>query len=148
MDRQTAFITHWLEKSLALLGAALCLIITSVIWRSVSLYQPMWPLPALYFIEMVVLSLMSAFLFMHGHPFHGYVLWGTVGVLITVVVLGSLSVGSFYLPVALTFAILAMLSDVRNKQPILAHLGVCVIACLTQAAVMFAAVGLSSLGMF
>jgi hypothetical protein len=145
-DSKTAISTHWLEKSLAVLGAAACLIITTMIWRSVSSYQTMWPLPAIYFLELMVLSLFSAFLFIRGHPFQGYVVWGMVGVLITFIVLGSLSVGFCFLPVALIFALLALIWDIRNRQPIALHLGICGIAVLIQAALMFAAIGLSSLG--
>jgi hypothetical protein len=138
MNRQTV-ATHWLEKSLALLGAAACLIITIVIWRNVSSYQPMWPLPGLYFLEVSALSLLSAFLFIRGNPYQGFILWGTVGALTAFSILGAFSVGFFYLPVVLIFAIVAITSDVRNRQPIVAHLGVCVLAGLIQAALMLAA---------
>jgi hypothetical protein len=139
MNRQTV-TTHWLEKSLALLGVAACLIITIVIGGNVSSYQPMWPLPGLYFLEMAAFSLFSTFMFIRGNPSRGFIIWGTVGALTAFSILGAFSVGFFYLPVVLIFAIVAITSDVRNRQPIWSHLGVCVLAGLIQAALMLAAI--------
>lgn len=102
----------------------------------------MWPLPGLYFIEMVALSIMSAFLFIRGNARDRILIWGAVGVFIGFSILGALSVGFFYLPVALIFAVISVTSDVRNKQRIAMHLGVCVIAAVVQVVLMFAAIRL------
>jgi hypothetical protein len=128
--------TQPLERFLAILGAAICLIVTVVIWRSVSALQPMWPLPGLYFIEMVVLSLVTALASIRGGPRAGLLTWGAAGIFSAFSILGALSVGFFYLPVAVIFGLLAVLSDLRHKQPIAAHLGICIFAGLAQAVLM------------
>ena len=133
-------ITSPFERFLAILGAVVCLIITIVIWVSVSANQNMWPLPALYFIEMVVLSIISAFIFIRGDPRDQFITWGTAGALSTFSFLGALSVGFFYLPIALIFATISVTSNVRNKQHIAANLGIFFIAAILQLALMFAAI--------
>ena len=137
--RQTT-ITSPLERFLAILAAVVCLIITILFWLSVSAYQTMWPLPALYFIEMVALSIISAFIFVRGDPREQFIIWGTAGVISAFSILGALAVGFFYLPVALIFAVIAVTSAVRNKQHITAHLGVFLIAGIAQLALMLAAI--------
>jgi hypothetical protein len=134
--------THRLERFLAILGAVVCLIITIPIWWSLSAYQSMWLLPGFYFLEMVLLSILNVFMVIRVSPHRGSIIWATVGVFITFSVLGAFSVGFFYLPVALIFAVLAITLDVRNKQPVAEHLGICLIAGLAQAAMMFAAIRL------
>ena len=139
VTKQTT-ITSPLERFLAILGAVICLIITILFWLSVSAYQNMWPLPALYFIEMVILSIISAFIFVRGDPRDQFITWATAGVISAFSILGALSVGFFYLPVALIFAVISVTSAVRNKQPITAHLGIFLIAGIAQLALMFAAI--------
>jgi hypothetical protein len=100
----------------------------------------MWPLPGLYFIEIVALSSISAFVFVRGDPRDNFITWGAAGAISAFSILGALSVGLFYLPVALIFAIISVTSDVRNKQHITAHLGIFLIAGIAQFALMFAAI--------
>jgi hypothetical protein len=141
VKKQTT-ITSPLERFLAILGGVVCLIITILFWLSVSAYQPMWPLPGLYFIEMVALSSISAFIFVRGDPREQFITWGAAGVISAFSILGALSVGFFYLPVALIFAVISVTSAVRNKQRITAHLGIFLIAGIAQLALMFAALRL------
>ena len=141
VTKQTT-ITSPLERFLAILGAVICLIITILLWVSVSAYQPMWPLPALYFIEVVVVSIMSAFIFIRGDPRDQFITWGTAGVISAFSILGAASVGFFYLPVALIFAVISVTSAVRNKRRIASHLGIFLIAGIAQMALMFAAIRL------
>jgi hypothetical protein len=135
-------MTSPLERFLAILGAVVCLLITVLFWWGVSAYQAMWPLPGLYFIEMVAVSIISAFIFVRGDPRAKFIPWGAAGVISAFSILAGLSVGLFYLPVALIFAIISITSDVRNKQPIPAHLGTLLIAGLAQVALMLAAIRL------
>ena len=110
-----------LERFLAILGAVVCLVITFIIWRSISVQQPMWPLPGFYFLEMTALSIVSAYIVVYGDPHKMIFVWGIVGILIAFSMVGAFSVGFFYLPVALIFGLTATLSDIRNKQPIFVH---------------------------
>ena len=135
-------MTSSLERFLAILGAVVCLIVTILFWLSVRAYQSMWPLPALYFIEMVALSIISAFLFVRGDPRDKFIIWGAAGVISAFSILGASSVGLFYLPIALLFALISGTSDVRNNQPIRAHLAIFMIAGVAQSALMFAAIRL------
>ena len=141
VPRQTTIISL-LERVLAILGAVACLIITILIWLSVSAHQTMWPLPGLYFIEMVALASISAFLFVRGDPRDKFIIWGVAGVIGAFSILGAFSVGFFYLPVALIFVVISVTSDVRNKYHLTAHLGIFVIAGIAQLALMFTAIRL------
>jgi hypothetical protein len=126
------------ERLLAVTGAVICLIITTMLWWSISSYQPMWPLPGLYFVEMAILGIIGASMFMRGGRGGRFVTWGATGALLGFVILGALSVGFFYLPVVLIFTSISVTYDVRNKQPFPAHLAVAVIAGMAQVALMMA----------
>jgi hypothetical protein len=139
-DTRQTIMTSPLERFLAILGAVACLIITILFWWGVSVYQTMWPLPGLNFIEMVAVSIISAFIFVRGDPHAQFIPWGAAGIISAFSILAGLSVGLFYLPVALIFAIISITSDVRNKRPITAHLGIFLIAGIVQVALMFAAI--------
>ena len=86
---------------------------------------------------MVALSILSAFTFFRADPRNKFITWGAVGIIGAFSIVGAFSVGFFYLPVALIFAIILVTSDVRNKQHILAHLGICLIAGIAQGVLMF-----------
>lgn len=130
--RKPTIITAPWERFLAILTAVLCLIITILVWWSISPHQAMWPLPAVYFLEIVTLSILSAFTFVRGDPRGPFLTWGTAGVIGIFSILAALSVGVFYFPCALIFAIISIASDVRNKKHIPAHLGTFFIAGLAQ----------------
>lgn len=139
VTKQTIITSRW-ERILAILAAVLCLTITILFWLSVSSYQAMWPLPALYFIEIVAVSILSAFMFVRGDPRGQFLTWGAAGVIGVFSILAAFSVGFFYLPFALIFAILSITSDVRNKKHIPAHLGTFLIAGIAQLALMLAVI--------
>ena len=131
VTKQSIITSPW-ERFLAILAAVLCLTITILVWLSVSSYQAMWPLPALYFLEIVTLSILSAFMFVRGDPRGPFLTWGAAGVIGVFSILAALSVGVFYLPFALIFAIISITSDVRNKKHIPAHLGTFFLAGIAQ----------------
>lgn len=135
-----SIVTSPLERFLAIFAAVVCLIITILFWLSISSYQAMWPLPGLYFLEIVTLSIVTAFMFARGDPRGQYLTWGTAGVIGAFSILAALSVGFFYLPIALIFAGIAVTSDVRNKKNIPAHLGIFLIAGIAQFALILAAI--------
>ena len=139
VTKQTIIISPW-ERVLAILAAVLCLTITILLWLSVSAYQAMWPLPALYFIEIATLSIISAFMFVRGDPRGQFITWSAAGIIGVFSILAAFSVGFFYLPVALIFAVISVTSSVRNQKPITAHLGIFLIAGIAQLALMLAAI--------
>ena len=128
--------TTQLEKLLAVFAAVICLTITVIIWWSISAHQGIWPLPGLYFIELVALSLLSTVVFICGRGRIRVIPWIAVGVFMAFTILGAFSVGLFYLPVAMIFAVISITSDIRNKQPIPSHLGISLAAAIIQAALM------------
>ena len=133
---------HPLERFLVILGAGVCLLTTVMVWRSVSGYQAMWPLPGWYFIEMAALAMLSALAFIRGGPAGKFVAWCAVGIFAAFSVLGAFSVGLLYLPITVLFATAAISFDVRNGQHVLAHLAVCILAALTQVALMLTVIRL------
>jgi len=102
----------------------------------------MWPLPGLYFVELASLGMVTAFTFVRSDPRASLITWGVVGIFCAFSIVGALSVGFFYLPVAFIFGVTAIISDIRNKQPVAVHIGVCLIAGIAQAVLMFAVIRL------
>ena len=78
--RQTVRVSR-LERILAILAAVVCLTITLVFWFNISPYQTMWPLPGLYFVEIVSLSFISTFIFVRGDPRGSLMTWVAAGVI-------------------------------------------------------------------
>jgi len=142
---QTVMVSR-LERILAILATVVCLTITLVFWFSISPYQSMWPLPGLYFVEMVSLSFISTFIFVRRDPRGSLMTWVATGVISAFSFLGAASVGCFYLPVALMFSVISLTWDVRNKQQGMTHLGIFLIAGIVQSALMLAAIGLHNPG--
>jgi len=130
------------EQYLAILGAVACLVITILIWRAVSLQQPMWPLPGLYFIEIPAICMAAAGLLLSGGALGRAAVWGSAGILFGFSLLGVFSVGIYYFPVALLLMFTSLAADIRVKQPILAHLGIFLAAGMAQVGLMLAAIWL------
>ena len=128
------------ERFLAILSAGLCLAATLLLWWNISKVQSMWLLPGLYFVEVVLLGGLGAFSFIRAGPRAKFLAWGAAGALLGFSLLGALSVGLIYLPVALVFLVICVTSAVRNKQNLVAGLGVCLAAGLAQMALMLAVI--------
>jgi hypothetical protein len=125
------------ERILAIAGAGICLVVTVILSGSIGAQQNLWPLPGLYFIEMAVLSLVCALLaFVADNPLSHFITWVSVGIFTGFSILGAWSVGFFYLPVAVIFAVIVIRSDLRIKRHIAAHIGVWLIAGLVQVILM------------
>jgi hypothetical protein len=126
----------------ALVAAAVALAMTIAIWESLSAYQGMWPLPALYLIEVAALPIIAAVTFFRREAWGLLLTWVTVGVLSAFCILGSWSVGFLYLPTTLILAVISVTCDVRNQQPIAIPLAVWLIAALAQAGLMLTVIRL------
>ena len=127
---------HPLERVLCLSAAVACDAITILLWQRVSLFQPIWPLPAMYFIELVLLTAAAATWFLSGRLGGVIVLWVVTGVLAGFCILGSFSVGFIYWPITLLFLAAAAISEWRSQTPFGPHLAICLFAATAQAAVM------------
>jgi len=136
----TATIIRNLEQLLALTATGICLIVCVYIWSILRAQQPIWPLPGLYLLEMLAVSILGLWSIGSNETrlsrLRGFLTWVTVGILFAFVVLGALSVGFLIAPVAILFAIAAILSDHRQGHNLVAHLGIGLVAALAQAALM------------
>ena len=127
-----------IEQILAILGAVLCLAITIRVWLTISVYQSMWPAPGLYFIEVVAVSVASAGLLLRGGAAARAAVWVSAGIVLAFSLLAALSVGAYYLPVALLLILAALAADIRARQSMFGHAGLFIAAGLLQAAFILA----------
>ncbi len=134
---------HPVERFLAIAGAVACVIVTIAIWLTVSTQQTMWPLPGLYFSEMVALSIVTSIVLVRGNPHCKRITWGALGIFGAFSIVGAGTIGFFYIPVVLIYGTTAIVSDVRDKQHIAAHLGICLIAGIAQAVLMLSVIRLT-----
>jgi len=127
-----------IEQILALLGAALCLVITILLWGGISPHQSMWPAPGLYFIEIVVVCAAAAGLLLSGGTPGRAALWVSAGIVLAFSLLAAFSVGVYYFPVAVVFIFAGIAADRRARQTMLAHVGLFFAAAIFQAALIVA----------
>jgi len=120
------------------LAMAACVVITLAIWLSVSAHQSMWPLPALYLVEMVALAIAATLAMLGAGSGRMLIVWAAIGAMAGFCVLGAWSVGLYYAPVALMFAVLVGSSDFRRRRFQPMHLGACLLAGAAQAGIMLA----------
>ena len=124
------------ERLLAAGSAGVCVILTATIWQLTSQQQPMWPLPALYLLEMVTASLVGLWGIIRTDTASSAVAWAAAGAVLGFAIIGGFSVGFFYLPVAALLA-LAALWQARLAWRILPlHLGLALLAAVAQATLM------------
>lgn len=132
--------SDWVERALAGLGAAACLILTLVIWASVGRWQETWPLPDLYFVEVVALAAAAAWGIFRRDPGGSLLAWAAVGALVGFAILAGFSVGLFYLPVTAVLGLAALWHDRRAWRQLPLHLGLALLAAVAQAALMLAVI--------
>lgn len=138
--------TFALERFLAVIAAAISLTVSIRIGQVVGGQQPVWPLPGLYLVEMVALSVIAMIGLARDTVSGGAVSWVVVGVLGAFVVMGAWSVGLVFLPVALIFASTAILSTRRHRRNMRLRIGLGIAAGAAQIVLMFAAIRLLNPG--
>ena len=135
-----------LERFVALMAVAVCLLISLRIDQVVGAQQTMWPLPGLYLLEMLGVTAMGAWAIWHDAPTPtlrvGVLAWIAVGLLLGFAVMGAWSIGFLYLPSAALLLLAAMLSDRKRHQHLFPHAIVSVMAAMTQALLMLAVIRL------
>jgi hypothetical protein len=129
------------EKLLALLSAGVCLVITVYVW-GVAGQQLMWPLPALYLIEMLVLSAVAAVATLYEVSIRWVLLWIAAGALLAFAVLAMFTIGIFYLPIAGLLAVTAILSTWRSRRSALISVACAIGAATVQVIVIFAVIAI------
>ena len=105
-----------LERLLSALALAYGLAITAGFWLSIAPRQSMWPFPGLYFIEVVFLPALLAFSVFRGSPQRARIASSLAGALSVFSILGAMSVGLFYLPLALLAAVIAAVSRIVTHE--------------------------------
>ncbi len=124
------------ENYLAAVAAIGCLALTTAVWWGVSTMQTMWPLPALYLIEVATAAVVAAIAFIRAGQRGRRIAWAVVGVLVAFSLLGLFTVGALYLPTVLILGGVCLTADLRNKSPLGPHLVIFLLGALTQSAVM------------
>jgi hypothetical protein len=124
------------ERVLAIAAAAFCVLLTASLWLSLSRQQAMWPLPALYFLEMVAASLVGLWTVYRDKAPANLLVWAAVGVQVGFALIGALSVGFFYLPAAGLLGLAALWLDRHAWRQLPLHLGLALLAAVAQAALM------------
>jgi len=135
------------ERILSSLGAITCMVICIRLWSVLSRTQPLWPIPALYFLEMIAVSLAGYWGILRSEQRPGSMItWAAAGVLLAFSGMAGFSVGLYFVPIPLLLILAALVSDLRRKQRIGLHLGAFALAAVVQASLMFGVIGLFSLG--
>ena len=128
----------WLiEKLLALIVTIVCLIVSIYIWQLVAGHQPMWPLPALYLIEIPTLCIALAAVALRETSDHTNLTWVTFGAVLAFSLLASFSVGLYYTPIVVLLLLLAILSTRRTRRSALVSIVWAVGGALVQVGITF-----------
>jgi 4-amino-4-deoxy-L-arabinose transferase-like glycosyltransferase len=137
MNTQTGSIRRYaLERLLVLAGTGICVSVTVFIWTSISHQQDMWPLPALYFLEMIAASLAGLWGIYRHDGLGSGLAWSAVGALFGFTMLGALSVGFFYLPVVSLFFLSALWQNRQDWRRLPLYLGLALLTTMAQVGVM------------
>jgi hypothetical protein len=126
------------RRFLALLGAVSSLAITVWLWLAIAAQQEMWPMPALYMVEMVALPGLAAALALRESRASRLGGWAIMGAIAAFVVLGAWGIGFVYSPVLLVLGIAAALAPNGSFRSDVAGLGVALLAAAAQAALILA----------
>ncbi len=132
-----------IELFLAFFASIACLGLTTWLAGSIASYQPLWPFPALYLLELVILGVIALYSSLRDSPAAGLVIWAIAGLFLAFVVLGGFSIGLYYFPIVLLFAMVAILSDIRHKKNILPHLGSLFLGVIVQTGLVFLVIQLT-----
>jgi hypothetical protein len=130
------------EKIFGVLGFIVCLItclrITQVFLADP--HQELFPLPALYLLEMIAASLVAAIgTFKEGERW-GRSIWAAGGIIAAFVLMGGFSIGFFFIPTAILVLIAALLSWRRHHTQFLIAAITYSVAFAMQIILMFAAI--------
>lgn len=132
-----------LEKVLLAIALVYGLVVTGWIWGLVALQQPVWPFPALYFLEIMLLSWLAMISVFRSWPFRMLIIAGPAGAVTSFSVMGAWSVGLFYIPLALLLVLGALSSWQANRQPITMFLGAYILFVAVQTFTMLILVSLA-----
>src|SRR5436190_10788208 len=130
----------WLEGALAISAALTAVIISAMVWQVTSPQQAMWPLPALYLIEVPAVAGLAALAVVGGWERRAEVTWAAAGVLLGFAFLAGFSIGFYYLPCVLLLALAGVRLDRADWRQLALHLGLAILWAAAQGAVMLGAI--------
>jgi hypothetical protein len=113
------------------------------IWQVISAQQAMWPLPALYLIEMLVLPAAACAILVRRPGLGTAAAWGAAGATAGFAVMGAWSVGPVYVPIALLLLGAGVLGLAGTRRPVFPQLVIAIVAAGLQATVMLTMVALA-----
>jgi len=125
---------------LALLAMGISLTLTIYFWRVIGMQQPMWPLPAAYFIEMVALPVCAALFMLFRVPAGVTLTWIAAGAVLAFSILGAWTVGFFYIPVAVLLLTSGLAGSRAMKSSILSGILWGILAAGLQTLIIFGAI--------
>jgi hypothetical protein len=129
-----------IERFLAVTCVVVCLGTTAQVWLVFGSQQPMWPLPGLYLVEVLLLTVAVVVVVVRDASLGGSVIWGAAGAITAFAILGAWSVGLVYLPVIVLLITIGTLYLRRRKERFPIHLALGAAAALAQGAVMLAVI--------
>jgi hypothetical protein len=141
-----------LEWALVLAGAFLNSVIVVIFalgqaaTPGVSALENLYPLPLLYFIEIIALSFLAILGLNTSVPQSNrsrwvpVLPWIAVGGLLAFVLLGGFSIGFYLIPGMLAFVAAGTLADRRQNRHLAGHAAILIVAAVVQVTIMLAAV--------
>ena len=130
-----------LQWLLAFVAALICIFTIAVFARA---QAEMWPLPALYLLEIALVGLLAVACINVQETWSTWALWTITGILLAFVILGGFSIGPFLFPALLATLGQALLKARQLHTGIPIGLGVTLLAALLQAGIMFLAIALGA----
>jgi hypothetical protein len=127
--------TLFLVRGLAIVAAINCVIVPLLFAQQ----RPLFPLPGLYFIEIIslgILGLTGLLLVESRSPFWRAVPWIAAGVLLAFVILGGFSIGFFLIPATLAFLLTGYLLNRIEGGRLSKYIGLFLITTILQATLM------------
>ncbi len=126
-------LSQSMEKVLLAIAFLYSVIVTVYSWGIIAMHQPVWPLPALYFLELVLLPGIALLSAIHAWPRRMHITAVAAGATTSFAALSLFSVGLYYAPLALLLLIGATLSRHAARQSLPALFGIFVLGATAQA---------------
>lgn len=131
-----------LVNLLATLSLAGSLVITLRTWAAVAEFQETWPLPALYFLELVALPAVAAFFAFRRETYLSRVAFAAAGAMLAFCLIGAWSIGLLYLLPAILVLLLGLTSREVSHEPWTTCAAFLIGLAILQGAVMIAVIQL------
>ncbi len=127
-----------IENFLSVTSMVVCLTTSVQVWQIFGRQQAMWPLPGVYLIELVLLTIAVVVCVVRDAGMGGSMIWGAAGAISAFAVMGAWSVGLVYIPVIALLIAVGVLYLRRRKERFPIHLALGASAALAQGSIMLA----------